>query len=256
MGDGRGVARGSGRSDRGRVVHLTGRRVRRRRQRADLPDPHLSASEGPDALDGIAGARVARRGGLEQREHALGAVGGPRGKNAPVVLAERQRARASTHLGSITLEPGRGRQLVAGRPQGGFRVAGRPTSLPRRTHAKASHTSEVTLIAGHERHAKRERRGGDHRVRQGDPSRSPQPAGLLGEVAIDRDLDEGRQQAPHGLLVRAGAGEELSAGDDGAEDAVRPGCEGSVSSQVIDEDVGVDEDVSHSRDPTRSGPEP
>lgn len=90
VGHGRRVPRRPGGSNGRRGVDLPGRRMRLGRQGANRSDPQLAASEGPDTLDGLPGAHVAWSLGLKQRQGPLGAVGGPHGQHAPVVLAQRQ----------------------------------------------------------------------------------------------------------------------------------------------------------------------
>jgi hypothetical protein len=91
VGDGHGLIGGLGGGRRGRRVRIT-RCAASDESTADLvAGAQLSAGERPDACDGGTRAVIAWRLGLEKREDTLDAVGGPRGDETPVGLAERLR---------------------------------------------------------------------------------------------------------------------------------------------------------------------
>lgn len=90
-------------------------------------------------------------------------------------------------------------------------------------------------------------------VGQTDAALSTDSASAFRHRAIDRDLPErGKESADQigGSVAR----KELGSGDDRVTQSVTAGNEPASASEVVDEDVGVDEDVSH--DPIHPGSAP
>lgn len=93
----------------------------------------------------------------------------------------------------------------------------------------------------------------DEGVGEPDAALSADSAGTFGHRAIDRDLPE-RSKEGADQIGGGVAGEELGTSYDRVVQPVTAGRELSGASEVVDEDIGVDEDVSH--DPSRPGSEP
>lgn len=92
---------------------------------------------------------------------------------------------------------------------------------------------------------------GNERIGQRDRDRPSQPPGSLGDLAGDVDLAMRREERLHGDLIALPAGEQLSSCDDGVRGDPRR-WDPSGSSDVVDEDVGVLQQVSHGA-PARCG---
>lgn len=78
-------------------------------------------------------------------------------------------------------------------------------------------------------------------------SRTPNsrdPTGALGHGPVDAKFSEGREQL-NGEVRCGVAGEEFCAGNHRVVEPVATGYESCCSSEVVDEDVGVDEEISH-----------
>jgi hypothetical protein len=75
--------------------------VRPGRERAHLADGRLTAAEPPEPLQRRLGPRVARRCGGEQREHVLGARGGPSAEHAPILLGKCRRTGGRNHRSMV-----------------------------------------------------------------------------------------------------------------------------------------------------------
>ncbi len=109
---------------------------------------------------------------------------------------------------------------------------------------------EVAPVAGGQAQVVFEGRCGDECVGEPDPGLSADPSGSLGDGAIDDDLAE-RGQQEGGQIRGCVSSEELGSGDDGIVKSVTARLQLVGPSQVVDEHVGVDKDVSHG--PTRLG---
>ena len=85
---------------------------------------------------------------------------------------------------------------------------------------------------------------GDKCVGKSDPELPRDPTGPLGHSTVDAELSERREQLAG--EVRSGvAGEEFGSGDHRVVEPVPTGCKSNRAAEVVDEDVGVDEKVSH-----------
>ena len=85
---------------------------------------------------------------------------------------------------------------------------------------------------------------GDEGIGKSDSELSRDPTGALGHGPVDAKFSEGREQL-NGEVRRGVAGEEFCAGDHRVVEPVATGYERSCASEVVDEDVGVDEEISH-----------
>lgn len=85
---------------------------------------------------------------------------------------------------------------------------------------------------------------GDEGVGKPDSELSRDPTGALGHGPVDAKFSEGREQL-NGEVRCGVAGEEFCAGNHRVVEPVATGYESCCSSEVVDEDVGVDEEISH-----------
>lgn len=95
--------------------------------------------------------------------------------------------------------------------------------------------------------------GGDQGIRHADPGFTTDPTGPLGDGAVDWKLTKGLQQGDNEIRGRR-TGEELRPGDHRIVQPMSSWFDPRRSPKVIDEHVGIDEDVSH--DPTHPDPVP
>ena len=85
---------------------------------------------------------------------------------------------------------------------------------------------------------------GDEGVGKSDSELPRDPTGALGHSPVDAEFSERREQLAE--EVRGGvAGEEFGAGDHRVVEPVATGYESNSAAEVVDEDVGVDEEISH-----------
>lgn len=133
----------------------------------------------------------------------------------------------------------------------------RAAASAERSKAQSSHLLEILGVAGRELKSTFERRRRDQGVGKPEPELPGDAPGALRDRSINRDLAEGSQQACD-ERAGGGAGEQLRSRDDRVVQAVPSWLELCRASQVIDEDVGVDEQVSHgatcpAKEPSRWG---
>ena len=120
-----------------------------------------------------------------------------------------------------------------------------------RPNSKTVHWGKVPGVSRDEAEAVLESGRGDQGVRKTDAAGAADPTSALGNACFDlpRSPERGKQ-----LSCRVGNGrtcEELRAGDHAVMEPVFARLELVCAPQVIDEDVGVDKNVSHV--PTRRG---
>ncbi len=84
----------------------------------------------------------------------------------------------------------------------------------------------------------------DERVGESDSELPRDPAGALGHSPVDAEFSERREQLG-GEVCGGAAGEEFGAGNHRVVEPVATGYESTSAAQVVDEDVGVDEEISH-----------
>jgi len=85
---------------------------------------------------------------------------------------------------------------------------------------------------------------GDEGVGKSDSELLRDPTGTLGHSPVDAEFSERRKQLA-GEVRRGVAGEEFGAGDHRVVEPVATGYESNRAAEVVDEDVGVDEEISH-----------
>ena len=118
------------------------------------------------------------------------------------------------------------------------------------SQADAPHRLEVGSVPGRQTQSVFDRSCRNEGVGETDSALSTDSAGTFSHRAIDRDLPEGCKERAD-QIGGGVAGEELGSGDDRVVQSVTPRNELASASEVVDEYVGVDEDVSH--DPIRPG---
>ena len=89
----------------------------------------------------------------------------------------------------------------------------------------------------------------DERIGQAQAA-APEGTGSFGDTTVDDELLHAGEQPADGRFVGGVAGEQLGPGDHGVREATAP-REAFCAFEVIDTDVGVDEQLSHG--PTRHG---
>ena len=99
-------------------------------------------------------------------------------------------------------------------------------------------------VAGDERQVVFDRGRGDQRVRSRDACLAANAAGALRDAAVHRQFAKRIQKS---LDKRRSdvAGKQLAASDDRVVDPVPAGLELAGAAQMVDEDVRVDQEVSH-----------
>ena len=112
---------------------------------------------------------------------------------------------------------------------------------------------EVLPVAGDDPEAVFEGGRGDERIGQSRPMFAGDPARPLGHRAGDVELSE-RCEGLHRQIGRGVAGEQLSTRDDRVAEAMALRLELARTAEVVDEDVGVDEKVSHVASRRAAGP--
>lgn len=111
---------------------------------------------------------------------------------------------------------------------------------------------EVTPVAGCERQTMLECRRGNQGVWQMHGEFAPDAASALGDRPVNDQFAQRSKKTR--CRIRACTGEQLGPRHHRIEESILPGAKLSRSSQVVDEDIGIDEDVSHG--PIRSAPAP
>ena len=86
--------------------------------------------------------------------------------------------------------------------------------------------------------------GSDERIGHPDPRLPTDTPGLLGDRTIDGQLPERGEEASD-EVGRCGPGDQFGPRNDGVVEAVTSGSQLRCASEVVDEDVGIDEEVSH-----------
>jgi hypothetical protein len=112
-------------------------------------------------------------------------------------------------------------------------------------HREPRDAFEVAQIAGHQRELILQRGGCDQRVGNGQLRRSTNSARRLRYVALNRKLDQSLEHLPNARLVRVATGKELAASHDRDPPGVVDQVEASVSAQMIDQDVSIQQDCGH-----------
>ena len=109
---------------------------------------------------------------------------------------------------------------------------------------------EVCSIAGSQTELVLDRGCCDESVGKAESALSSNPPSPFRYHPVDSDFPKWSKECAH--QVGGGvAGKELGSGDDRVVDPVTAGSQFPGAAQVVDEDVGVDEKVSH--DPIRRG---
>ena len=112
---------------------------------------------------------------------------------------------------------------------------------------------EVLAVAGDEPEAVFESGSCDERVGQTCPELSNESSGPLGDGAVDVKLAERREELRR-EIGRGVAGEQLGTRDHRIAETVTLRPQFPRASEVVDEDVGVDEEVSHVASRCVTGP--
>ena len=86
--------------------------------------------------------------------------------------------------------------------------------------------------------------GGDECVGQSDPELPRNATGALGHCTVDGEFFERREQLS-GEVRGCVAGEEFGSRDYRVVEPVPTGYESDLAAKMVDEDVGVDEKISH-----------
>lgn len=86
--------------------------------------------------------------------------------------------------------------------------------------------------------------GGDECVGQSDPELQRDATGALGHSAVDGEFSERRKQLS-GEVRGCVASEEFGSRDYRVVEPVPTGYESNRAAKMVDEDVGVDEKISH-----------
>ena len=126
----------------------------------------------------------------------------------------------------------------------GTATRNRSVSLAEFSDANTTDWVEVLAVAGDESEAVFERRGRDQRVRQPSAELSNDPPGPLSNRAVDVELAKRCEQSSR-EIGRSVAGEHLGTRHNGVAETVTLRSEFTRASEVVDEDVGIDEQVSH-----------
>lgn len=108
----------------------------------------------------------------------------------------------------------------------------------------AANRVEVLAFAGDQSEAVFDRRGCDERIGQPRPELSNDPPGPLCDGAVDVEFAE-RPEHSSREFGRRVPGEQLGTGDNGVAETVTLRADLADASEVVNEDVGVDEEVSH-----------
>lgn len=116
-------------------------------------------------------------------------------------------------------------------------------------NSKPRNLLEVARIARHEGEVMDDRSRGDQGVSDTCSVLATKAAGALRDGPIDGYLGEGGKHQPNALLVDMGTGENLAARYDRIPEAVVACDKGVSTAQVINKNVGVNQEISH--DPTR-----
>ena len=116
--------------------------------------------------------------------------------------------------------------------------------LPQCTESQAGRLSEVTSVTAHDRESVLKGSRSYQGVRKTQASVVSQSSGALCDVSVYRKLAKGCEQL-RDRFCRRRSREQLGAGHHGVVQPVRARPKLCSSAQVIDEDVGVDEQISH-----------
>ena len=114
--------------------------------------------------------------------------------------------------------------------------------------SKSGDGFEVAVVAGGEVHAVFQCGGCDECVGESYAGVAADSPCAFGDCAVDGQLAERRQELAD-RVGSGGAGEQLGPCDHGVGQPVLAGDEWLGAAEVVNEDVGVDQDVSHG--PTR-----
>jgi hypothetical protein len=123
-------------------------------------------------------------------------------------------------------------------------------ALPRRGSARSAnlertHWREIAVVAGNQGELVLLGCGCDDRVCYGEPVNAAEPSGALSDLAIDRSLCEWSQHSHDPWFFLSTSGKQLAPRDRRVRDGIAVGLHRSGATQVVDEDVGVNEDVCH-----------
>ena len=103
---------------------------------------------------------------------------------------------------------------------------------------------EVANATGHQFEPMLDGRSGDERIGHVAVD-AREPPGAFCDRRVDPKFAEGREKHADVFLVFRAAAEELSSGDDRIRDAVSGDGQAAGSAHYVDEDVGVEQEVSH-----------
>ena len=119
-----------------------------------------------------------------------------------------------------------------------------PSAWSERSEPKAADRVEMLAVSGDETEAVLQRRRSDERVRKSGSELSSDTTGSLRYCAVDGEFTEGGEQLARQVRGRI-AGKELRAGHDRVVEPMSAGDEGDRATEMVDEDVGVDQKISH-----------